>query len=204
MLQNTDKGGKGMKKRIYENFSKICLITAILLTAFSLIVPWGNISSESSDSGSFYCWGAQTSSLFTNSTHANFYFTILTDRNSSSFLESEEWSSFLIPTICSLLILPTCLLALVFGYFDFRRIKQKKITIGLEAGIFAVLSIILFYLFIQFGIFSVNNSISQYYTWSLGFYMVIIAVVLFFSSYFLREKADNLEVINENLDEENE
>jgi hypothetical protein len=180
------------------------LVAAILLIAFSLIVPWGDVSSDSDDSGSFYCWGAQTSAMFPDSTQANFYFSIFTDRNSSSFLKSEDRGSYIIPTICSALILPLCLLALVSGYLDFQHIKRNDRRIGFEAGILSVSSIIVFYLFIQFGIFSVKTGISQYYTWGLGFYMLVIAVVLFISSYLLKEKADNLEEIIENLEGEKE
>ena len=73
----------------------------------------------------------------------------------------------------------------------------KNIIIGYTAGLCAVSSIILFYLFIQFFIFPISPIISAFYSWSVGFYMMIFAAILFFSAYIIKSKADSMENVIE-------
>ena len=62
-----------------------------------------------------------------------------------------------------------------------------------DAGIFAIISIIIFYILAQFGIISNLPPLSQYYQWGSGFYMVILASILFIFLYFLTGEIDPFE-----------
>jgi len=199
-----------MNQKDIRTIAKILLIAAIIVCFFAQIAPWGEIKvSDDSTTFSFnqfYSWGTQTSFSVQNipmipneeGSQLNFYFMMVTD---SSFINdewnSEDRASLFLPFMISVLILPLCLLSLVFGYLDYRKYMPKNVIIGYTAGLCAVSSIILFYLFIQFFIFPISPIISTFYSWSVGFYMMIFAAILFFSAYIIKSKADSMENIIE-------
>ena len=196
-----------MNKKDMHTFAKILILLGIILCGFAQIIPWGEINVENglTSVSQFYSWGAQTSYSIQDDewvrneegTQINFYFMMIMN---SSFI-NDKWNSkdrtpIILPVLITILILPLCLISLIFGYLDYRNFKVENIKIGYEAGICAVISIILFYLFIQFFIFPISPVISPSYSWSGGFYMMIFVVILFFSAYLIKLKADSIEQID--------
>ena len=105
--------------------------------------------------------------------------------NTSKYFGSGEYSNQLIPIFTSFLVMPVSILGIALAIVDYIYIKRSQDRWGLSSGISTVLAIVLFYIFIQFGLISSNAMISSYYQYATGFYLMIFSAVLFFSAHLI-------------------
>ena len=160
---------------------KILVIIATVLCLLSILLPWGEISNSESvgNIATFYCWGmnAQASSFQDSPSQWVFYFSILDDSNIINIAES---NSLLLPVIFASILIVFVIGAILLGISSFFKVDKNKKTDSIEAGIFAIASVISFYIFIQFGILSLSGMLSPLFSYSVGFYFMIISAILFF------------------------
>ena len=161
---------------------KILLIIAIVLCLLSILLPWGEMSVIGISGGTFYSWGmnVQTSPFQGNTLQWLPYISIL---DSNSVLAEQD--SLLLPVIFAIILIIFIIGAILFGISSFFKVDKNMKSNSIEAGIFAIASVISFYIFIQFGISSLCGGISPMVLYSVGFYFMIISGILFFIAYGL-------------------
>jgi len=166
---------------------KILLIIAIVLCLISILLPWGEISSSNETVGSaltFYCWGMNNQAPLNQDNPLQWlpYISIL-DSNSKAYFG--ETDSLLLPVIFACIIIIFLIGAILLGIASFFKVNKNEKSSSIEAGILAIISVISFYIFIQFGFLSLSGLLSPLYSYSAGFYFMIISGILFFIAYGL-------------------
>ena len=163
---------------------KILLIIAVVLCLLSILLPWGEISYSGFGGNTYYCWGmnAQASSVQDNPSQWLLYISILDDSNIYNIAET---NSLLLPVIFATILIIFVIGAILLGISSLFKIDKNRKTNSIEAGIFAIVSVISFYIFIQFGILSISGILSPLFSYSVGFYFMIISGILFFIAFGL-------------------
>lgn len=175
---------------------QICLyliIIALLLCVLSLIIPIGTINLKTekfstytdNDQFEFFTWGTHT--IIENQN----YWVIIYD--SSYFvlfsLTSEEQINNIALTLgMYYLLLPITLIIIFLGAISSYSIhyKKEKFNLLLVCGILSILTLFFFYIFINFGYFSIDELLKfkPYFSFSFSFYFLLFSGILFFISYF--------------------
>ena len=168
-----------MNDKDVQTITRVILTIGIVLCGLSLILPWGELTVGMFGIGDFYTWGVQIS-LPSNS-ELTLYFSILSE--SSPF--SQQLSSYLIEVFFSILVLPLGLLSLALGIIAEIRLAKYGKDLSLRAGVFSIVAVVFFYIFIQFGMLRAYEPLTAFFDWSMGFYMMIISAMLFFGSYVI-------------------
>ncbi len=172
-----------MNVKNLRTIAMFCLIGGVVLCAFAQILPWGEIDMSPSASVIFYSWGLHASSTETNEIGS--YFNFVAEINKTKYFGPGEYSTFLIPILISISILPFSILIIVFSIMDYLGMKKGQVRIGIYSGIISIVVLVLFYIFIQFGVISSNARLSSLFQYTSGFYLMIIAVVLFISAHLI-------------------
>jgi hypothetical protein len=187
-----------MEERYESPILKIILICAIICCAVSLILPWGEVNAGIMGQGQFYAWGARTSSFLGNSGDVWFLYFEFLFRDSSIIFGDTDFIEIVIPMMMAIVVLPLLVIGIIYGIsaqkklsFSEKNIKSKDSIFvpkfSLNAGFMVVISIVLFYIFIQFGVITSNTTLSSLYKWSTGLSLAIISCVLFFGTYIAFE-----------------
>ncbi len=166
---------------------KILLIIATVLCLLSILLPWGEISSSSGFIGSpitFYGWGMNVQvSPFPDNPNPWFLYISILDSNSIYYFA--ETDSLLLPVIFASILIVFVIGAILLGISSFFKVDKNKKTDSIGAGILAIASVISFYIFIQFGILSLSGILSPLFSYSVGFYFMIMSAILFFIAFGL-------------------
>ena len=180
-----------MDNKILITSAKVILIIAVVLCGIAILLPWNTFSYGLFGNMEFYTWGIHTSStLSTSSQGWHIYYS---DFSFFSTLFNSEESATLGTTMALLYcVLIFNLLTLIAGTSAINILNRKKAAFSLEAGIFSIIALVFFIIFIQFGLFSIPtvNAVSSLFNWSLGFYLTIIAIILFFIAYGIQKSID--------------
>jgi hypothetical protein len=166
--------------------SRIFLTIGLVLIGLSLIIPWGEISVGILGNADFYMWGVELSSPIAGTSEFMSYTSLLSE--SSPF--SQQASSYPFQIFLAIFVLPLSLLALIMGVVGEFGISKYGKSFSLRAGILSVLSVVFFYLFIQFGMLRAFEQLSALYDWSIGFYLMIIGTILFFITFSILAVTD--------------
>ena len=93
-------------------------------------------------------------------------------------------------------IFPIVLLLFVITMADVLTYNRRKKNYdpSIVSGLLAIATLFLFYIFINFGLFSIPFGISlkPYFDLSMGFYFMLFAGILFFISFFIERWSDNI------------
>ena len=177
---------------------QIIIIVALLLTIFSLILPWAHYSIPSSSGKlELYNWGA-------HSMNYNFF-------NQSNFFR-DSWIPYLglpdfnrmlqgvdnpiirVSWVLALTIFPLVVIGLCFGLFGYQKYGEKFDTFFIcFSAILFLISIIVFFIFIQFGISSLmihTNLSDTNSSIGLGFVFIIVATIILFIVHFIQYVID--------------
>ena len=174
-----------------KTLMKIFLLIGIILCGVSLIVPWGESSLEPFGKVTFYSWGLHTTSTVTSDNQWSIYIPSLFNESVYSGLFSrEEIETYAIPFVLSIFVMPLSILSLVCGIIAEEQLKKKSgLFLNLAGGV-PIIAVVLFFMFIQFGVFSTTSGLvlSLNYEYSTGLYSMIAAAIVFISSYFIIDK----------------
>lgn len=140
----------------------------------------------------FYSWGVQATSSYPASSNWSIYIPAFLEGSFSGLIEQDEIKTYAVPLIVSILILPFSLLALIFGIISEEKLSKNNRYLCNYAGFLSMFSAILFYIFIQFGVFSTSAGLtmSLVFNWSFGFGAIVVSTVIFFISFLAIGKLD--------------
>lgn len=177
---------------------QICLylvIIGLLFCVLSLIIPWGTIDAKFGSytigQVDFYNWGIHT----TSTTVSNW--SIIFNPDSFKLLfAANELNDFAIPIAFYFAVFFIVLMIIILGSisaYSFH-LNKYRYNLTLMAGAFSIVTMFFFYIFINFGLFSAKSGLAlkPYFTFSMGFYFMLISSILFFISYFVSKFSDNV------------
>lgn len=205
-----------MQENDVKKIIKIFIILGIIFCAISIVLPWRGMYMSFfgvSMGGDFYPWGGHSyinlPSSFISFTGAPesidiwsiFYTTDLTTQDLGySSIDSGNFS-FISSYITDNTIIALAILTLVFLIITLALgiMALKKIKTCLSAGFTAIISII-FFVIIMTIFFSMDPTgiASNFVTYTIGFYFIIISVIIFFIAYGLNRILPSL--INKTVD----
>ena len=171
------------------------MIIGLLIVIVSLIVPWGTIDAKigSLTFGhvDFYCWGIHSTSGTSSS------WSIFLNIDSLKFwFSEEELKDFALVLTFYIAIIPVILMILILGVVTSYAIFNEKYSYNFSVAIgsLAIINLFFFYVFINFGLFSVQSGllIKPYFNFSTGFYLMLFSSILFFVSYFSTKWFENI------------
>lgn len=186
-----------------RNITKIILIIAILFILIAQILPWMgfslNVPNVANVGIDFYDWGShiylssnvQIPGLSGNNLDIWSILYIINIGaldiealgSNASIISTSTISDNILPALILILSFIFCLISILFGIIGIIKLDKRKHNIVLFAGIFSTIPIILFILGINLAFTS--NSILSYLHYSFGFYLMIIATILFFIAFVL-------------------
>jgi hypothetical protein len=163
---------------------KIMVLMGIVFCAVAHFLPWGEISVGGLWKIEFYHWGGQMISDYSTSPPTSeLHFT---PTNFSGLTGSPKLYGYAAITLLLYFIIPASILSLLFGIVAYKQIPQKKSKHFFYAGSLALVSLIIFFIFIEVGILgSLPEGMSSLYTWSYGFYLIVISMILFLGAGFI-------------------
>ncbi len=187
-----------MHKKDIETILRLIFILSIALSGLSLLVSWGNLN-MGAFSANFYSWGVQETGI----ENGNFYlyFQLLFDNEVGSIFSNIELVDYIIPLICSLVILPLHLISLVYCYFEYSSFNKNKYRTRWDIGLYTLFCPVLFYIFIQYGVFTTNATFTSLFDFSAGFYMMVFSSIILFSLYFITDRFYSQEEKQFNIEE---
>ena len=171
------------------------LIIGLLFVFISIIVPWGTIDpkigSYSVGQVDFYPFGVHAFSGSISDWSIFFDFESL-----KTIFSVAEFTNLEIPFAMYIAIFPLIICILIIGIADSLTIETRKINIDLSImnGLLAISTLFLFYIFINFGLFSITFGITlkNYFNFSTGFYFMLLSGILFITSFFINKLSGNV------------
>jgi uncharacterized membrane protein len=184
-----------LEEKTTDSILKILLIIAILLSILSIIIPWGNLSVGIIGNVDFYCWGISGTSIFGGSeSTTELYVTLFFNDDFMTLLtENEDFIGFIIPMVLSILILPFLAIGIIYGS-SYVLFDSKKDNVNIrDSALWIIVSLVFYYLFIQFGMLSlieniVSISIANLFSYTVGYFVVIFSAIILISLYFLHKE----------------
>jgi len=86
-------------------------------------------------------------------------------------------------TLLVFFMVPLSLIVLGAGIVAFYKVDKKRSKNALHAAVSAVAAVILFVVFINLSFLSNIGELAKLFSWSLGFYLMIAAAILFVIAY---------------------
>lgn len=186
--------------------TKIIFLLAVIFVGLSQILPLTVLSVEGNGEEEnfldFYSWGMHE---YASGDNWLVYFspdTYSETTGSDEEVETEDSDVdeeietpimlFFIFFILMLTVFPMSLVCILLGAYAFFRIDKKKSKTSLAAGIMLTVSVIFFTLFqISFSLlinsFQSSSSFRLNINWSVGYFLMIISMVLFYIGYYLQK-----------------
>ncbi|MDP8202276.1 MAG: SHOCT domain-containing protein [Candidatus Tenebribacter burtonii] len=187
-----------MNDKSIEFILRLTIVISILLIVFSFITPLANLTMEDSSQKinfvDYYSWGFKIN-VFSSQMPDNIstiipYFSLAFDDTYESLVGGEGNELFIIFLTILLPIVIFSLILSIDGLYDVLKKDNVEYEFKLFlSGVFSVIVVLLFYLFIEFGM---PNSIVQqgsitsssvtsiYFNFELGSYLLIISAILLF------------------------
>ncbi len=184
-----------MKNKDLKKIVKIVLITGIILCGVAQILPWGRLELAAPEeipipgfnniNLNYFHWGGIQINpklpgvqewIFTP-TETDFF---------SGVTGSPELYGWAFAALLVYLIVPLGIISLGTGILAYKKVGQKRNKNSLYAAVFSIMAVFLFIVFIQLSLLlnieEAPSSILQW-SWSIGFYLMIISSILFFIAY---------------------
>jgi len=180
----TEKNEKNVRKEhLKKDLIKYILIISTVLCIISILIPWGTIYYNGNEIN-FYNWGIQSidSSLKTE-------WGFLTNPPSlTNIFTNDEIKGIPLPLALWFATFCIAVMIIILGFLAVILIENiKKYNCHTVAGGLAILSLIFFFIFIDFGLFSskLGLTLKSHYNWSFGFILMLLSAILFFVTFFL-------------------
>lgn len=178
-----------MRKLDLKKIVKVILLVSIILCLVAQIIPWGEISVGPIGSVHFFHWGGLlVSAPLEDPPVLEMHFIINIGKGVSGAPGSLEKYGFSFGTLFLFFIPPLSLLSMVLAIFAYRDPVKKRRKNCIQAGIMGIISIISFVLFIQLTIIAWLEEFSSLFHWYYGFYLMILATILYTISIILINK----------------
>ncbi|MBU0498051.1 MAG: hypothetical protein KKC68_06505 [Candidatus Thermoplasmatota archaeon] len=177
-----------MKSMAKSYISKAILITAIVFCASSHFFPWGEATALDVYNIQYYHWGGILLSAHGDQTSE----LILFPTNLSNATGTSDTYSYAAATLLLYLIIPLGIGSFALGLIALFRPQKNPRKRTFQAAITSFLSLILFITFMQIGVNPRFESglagFSSIYHWAIGFYLMIGATILYFTTHLLLRK----------------
>jgi len=181
-----------------ENIKQIAfyiLIIGLLFVFISIIVPWGTIDAKigaySAGQVDFFPFGVHVTGG--SSSDWSIFFDI---ESLKTIFSVADFTELELPFAMYIAIFPIILCILIIGIADLITINIRKINVDLSIlnGLLAISTLFLFYIFVNFGLFSIPFGINlkPYFNFSMGFYFMLLSGIMFFASFFINKLSDNV------------
>lgn len=184
-----------MKNKDLKKIVKIILIAGIILCGVAQILPWGKLEVVTSGeipipdfaniNLNYFHWGGIQINpklpgvpewIFTP-TETDFF---------SGVTGSPELYGWAFAALLVYLIVPLGIISLGTGIVAYKKVGEKRSKNSLYAAVFSIMAVFLFIVFIQLSLLlnieEVPSSI-LHWSWSTGFYLMILSAILFFIAY---------------------
>ena len=180
---------KVVKKHFKKDLIKYVLIISTVLCVISIMVPWGTLQEKSNlyYNGveiNFYIWGIQSS----NSSLKTEWGFLINPTSLLNVFTYDEIKEIPIPLAIWFATFFISIMIVILGFFGIVFIENiQKNNCHTVAGGLAILSLIFFFIFINFGLFSskLGLTLKSNFNWSFGFFLMLLSAILFFVTFFV-------------------
>jgi uncharacterized membrane protein len=172
---------------------RIVLTVAIFFGVLALILPWGQISVGALGRADFYCWGISGISILGSTDGStDLYVGFFFNEDFMQLLsESDNFVGYIVPMLLGVFVVPLLLIGLFFGALSVFRMGKRGVGNTRDAFIWIIVSVVFFYIFMQFGLLALLNSsyiaFSNFYSYSIGYGLVIFSIVLIMGVYIVEK-----------------
>lgn len=180
-----------MDEKNIGSITRILLIIGIFVGVISLILPWGQITVGALGKVDFYCWGISGISIlgYADPT-TELYVSFLFNEDFMNLLsQSNNFYGYLVPMIFGVLVLPLLVIGLFLGSLSVFNIRKKELVYARDAGVVLLVSIIFYFVFMQFGLLALLNStyisFTNFFSYTIGYVFVILMVIMIIGVYIL-------------------
>lgn len=184
-----------MKNKDLKKIVKIILIAGIVLCGVAQILPWGKLEVAAPEgipipdfaniNLNYFHWGGIQINPKLPGVQEWIFIPTETDF-SSGITGSPELYGWAFAALLVYLIVPLGIISLGTGIVSYKKVGQKRSKNSLYAAVFSIMAVFLFIVFIQLSLLlnieEAPSSILQW-SWSIGFYLMIISSILFFIAY---------------------
>jgi hypothetical protein len=167
----------------------ILLIISILLCSIAHVTPWGKIDAEPFWTIDIYHWSGISASYPGEEAEFEIIlpWTNFSGENSTINTYLYAGSSLLL-----YLMIPLSIASIALGVLAVVRKSEKRKKRMLQASITSTITIIFAILYILYGILprmeAQVSGISEAFHWTTGLYLMIIATILYLTTYFITNK----------------
>lgn len=187
-----------MKNIDLKMIAKVILIAGIILCGVAQILPWGSLSMTISEEMpiplfanisiniNYFHWGGMQISPKLPGIQEWIFAPTEPDIFSGTS-GSPALYGFAFATLLLYLIVPLGLISLGTSAVAYKKVERKHSKNSLYAAVSSIMTVFLFIIFIQLSLLSNIEEASSilHWSWSPGFYLMIISAILFFISYTL-------------------
>ena len=180
-----------MDEKNIVSINRLLFIIALFLGVLSLILPWGQITIGAFGKVDFYSWGISGISIlgYADPT-TEMYVSFLFNEDFINLLsETNNFYGYLVPMILGVLVLPLVVIGLFLGSLSVFNISKKEVVYARDAGIVLLISVILYYFFMQFGLLTLLNSsyiaFTNFFSYTVGYVITIFSMIMIFGAYIL-------------------
>jgi len=169
-----------MKNNYKIDIVKYFLIITITLCAISHLFAWGTIQVNSTEVN-IYSWGIHSS---------NDWGITINPSSLTLIFPTEEINELFVPFGIWISTFFIGIMAIIVGVLGLRNLSNlKKRDWSAEAGTLTIITMVLFYFFINFGLFSTETGISlkSSFSWSFGYFIMLTSGILFFIAFFINK-----------------
>jgi hypothetical protein len=184
-----------MKNKDLKKIVKIILIAGIILCGVAQILPWGRLELAAPEeipipgfnniNLNYFHWGGIQINPKLPGVQ-EWIFTPTETEFFSGVTGSPELYGWAFATLLVYLIVPLGIISLGAGIVAYKKVGGKRSKNSLYAAVFSIMAVFLFIVFIQLSLLlnieEAPSSILQW-SWSIGFYLMIISSILFFIAY---------------------
>ena len=180
-----------MDEKNIVSINRLLFIIALFLGVLSLILPWGQITIGAFGKVDFYSWGISGISIlgYADPT-TEMYISFLFNEDFINLLsETNNFYGYLVPMILGVLVLPLVVIGLFLGSLSVFNIRKKEVVYARDAGIVLLISVILYYFFMQFGLLTLLNSsyiaFTNFFSYTVDYVIIIFSMIMIFGAYIL-------------------
>ena len=170
------------EKPFKKDLIKYLLLISTVICLISIVLPWGTVHYIGTEIN-FYTWSIQT--IYGSE---NTIWGYITDPSSlTNLFTNNEVNTFAFPLALWFGTFAITIIIIILGISAIFTKNIQKYNYPAVSGGLAILSLIFFFIFINFGFFPSKAGLNfrNYFSWSYGFFLMLLSGILFFVSFFV-------------------
>lgn len=193
-MSHLGEDGEKIEEKDTRTIARIIVLIAVIVAAVSIVMPWKGFGMNFMGmnlGADIFPWGmhayANIPAYFNSTSTSGDVWSILYSWTVGSMGSSTASTTTQPPnsTAVGLFLagLVVLIIAIIIGILSIKRVNTRRGLLPLIAGIGLILAIILFIAGSQVAFTTTQSTSVPGFQWSTGFYLVVIAMILFFTAF---------------------